>query len=294
MGVRVCGLVQGVGFRPAVWHLATTLGLTGDVRNDGAGVWIRLWGDEAACAAFCERLRAESPPLARIETLTHQALARGERPEEPGFLILASQAGLVRTGVVPDAATCPACQAEIFNPNGRRYRYPFTNCTHCGPRLSIVRGIPYDRIHTSMAAFALCPACAKEYKNPADRRFHAQPIACPRCGPQVWLVDRSGLVVTPGDRDAITLASDWLAQGQILALKGIGGFHLACDAGHAETVAELRRRKRRFEKPFALMARDLAVVRCYVQVTAYDAAALQGRAAPILLLDRLDPPNGPA
>jgi hydrogenase maturation protein HypF len=286
--IRVRGLVQGVGFRPTVWRLATALGLAGEVRNDGEGVLVRLWGEQDRRDAFCRRLVAECPPLARIATLERAALADAA-PQE-GFRIVASAQGEVRTGIVPDAATCAACRAEVADPTDRRYRYPFTNCTHCGPRLSIVRAIPYDRAHTSMARFTMCPACAREYDDPADRRFHAQPNACPVCGPTCWLEDAQGARLDPaaaGALDAIDLASRRLAQGAIVAVKGIGGFHLACDATDEAAVARLRERKRRYRKPFALMARDLAVVRAHCRVGEDEAALLAAPAAPVVLLDAL-------
>ena len=297
--IRVRGLVQGVGFRPTVWRLARDLGLIGDVRNDGEGVLIRVWapapGGADLIERLCTRLRAQCPPLARIDAI--ERLALDLPPPEPAqFSILASAATGVRTGVVADAATCAACAAEVLDPADRRYRYPFTNCTHCGPRLSIVCAIPYDRANTSMAVFTLCPACAAEYREPADRRFHAQPNACPVCGPRVWLADGQGRELDSADLasgDAIAAASRLLAQGRILALKGIGGFHLACDAADAAAVAELRRRKRRFAKPFALMARDLNVIRRYCRVDEAQAALLGSPAAPVVLLDRLPgPPAG--
>jgi hydrogenase maturation protein HypF len=299
--IRVRGLVQGVGFRPKVWRLARDLGLSGDVRNDGEGVLIRLWvpgglnpGRAPVQGAdlidtFCARLHAECPPLARIESIERTPLDLPP-PDQGDFVILASDATGVHTGVVADAATCPDCAREVLDPADRRYRYPFTNCTHCGPRLSIVRAIPYDRANTSMAVFPLCPACAAEYRDPADRRFHAQPNACPVCGPRLWLADGEGRELDPADLgggDAIAAASRLLAQGRILAVKGIGGFHLACDASNGTAVAELRRRKRRFEKPFALMARDLEVIRRYCPVGEDEAALLASPAAPVVLLDRL-------
>ncbi len=209
--------------------------------------------------------------------------------ETEGFHIRASVAGRIETGVVADAATCAACAAEIADPADRRYRYPFANCTHCGPRLSIVRAIPYDRANTSMAAFPLCPDCRREYEDPADRRFHAQPIACPVCGPRAWLEDVQGQEIAPASLDAVdavAAASRLLAQGQILAIKGIGGFHLACDATNAQAVAALRQRKGRYRKPFALMARDLEVIRRYAWLTEVEASALQSPAAPVMLLDK--------
>ncbi len=295
--IRVRGLVQGVGFRPTVWRLARDCGLTGDVRNDGEGVLIRVWSPDAPAAIddLCHRLRQECPPLARIDTIERSRL--DTPPETAGFLIVESAATRVRTGIVPDAATCESCAREIADPTDRRFRYPFTNCTHCGPRLSIVRAIPYDRANTSMSVFRQCPECAREYADPADRRFHAQPNACPVCGPRVWLADPAGRELDPaqaGARDAVDLADRLIGEGRILAVKGIGGFHLACDAANPETVAELRRRKRRFAKPFALMARDLEVIRRYCRVSQTEADLLAGPAAPVVLLERLGPAGGGA
>jgi hydrogenase maturation protein HypF len=284
--LRVRGQVQGVGFRPTVWRIARELGLDGDVRNDGEGVLIRLFAPAPRVDDFCRRLRVECPPLARIDALERAPIEA--RPRRAGFHIVESAATEVRTGVVPDAATCPACRAEIADPADRRYRYPFTNCTHCGPRLTIVRAIPYDRANTSMSVFPMCEACAAEYADPADRRFHAQPNACPACGPRLWLEDAQRRVWDPaalGARDAVEAAARLLAQGRIVALKGIGGFHLACDAANGAAVDELRRRKRRFHKPFALMAGDLDRLRNYAQVGDAEACLLESPAAPIVLLD---------
>lgn len=292
--IRVRGLVQGVGFRPAVWRLACVCGLVGEVLNDGEGVLIRARASPEQLDTFCARLPLESPPLARIASIRRERLEEAALRDCCDFRIIASASGAVSTGVAPDAALCDACAAELADPANRRYRYPFINCTHCGPRLSIVRAIPYDRATTSMAEFVLCPACAREYADPADRRFHAQPNACPVCGPQLWMTDASGARLDPeraGARDALELASRWLAEGRILAIKGIGGFHLACDAASEVAVTELRRRKRRAAKPLALMARDLEVVRRWCQCAAQDAEQLASAAAPILLLDwRSDAP----
>ncbi|MFZ1537490.1 MAG: Sua5/YciO/YrdC/YwlC family protein, partial [Chromatiaceae bacterium] len=304
--IRVRGLVQGVGFRPTVWRLARELGIAGDVRNDGEGVLIRAQAGQPELEMFCRRLVAECPALARIDALELAPLTEPLAGE--GFYILASDTGPIATGVVADAATCAACASEIADPADRRYRYPFANCTHCGPRLSIVRAIPYDRANTSMAAFPLCPDCRREYEDPADRRFHAQPIACPICGPRVWLEGTERLVeqerrhlssaevkgssplmrldpATFGAQDAVAAASRLLAQGKILAIKGIGGFHLACDAGNARAVATLRQRKGRYRKPFALMARDLVVIRRYARLDEVEARLLASPVAPVVLLE---------
>ena len=282
--IRVRGLVQGVGFRPSVWRLARELGLRGDVRNDGEGVLIQVQGEPVLLEAFCRRLWDQCPPLARIDAVEREPLT-GPLSSSDGFRILASDGGRIETGVVADAATCAA---EIADPADRRYRYPFANCTHCGPRLSIVRAIPYDRANTSMADFALCPDCRREYQDPEDRRFHAQPIACPRCGPRAWLEDREGIRLEPealGAEDAVAAASLLLAQGKILAIKGIGGFHLACDATNAGAVAGLRRRKGRYRKPFALMAFDLDVIQRFARLVEAEAQLLQSPAAPVVLLE---------
>jgi hydrogenase maturation protein HypF len=285
--IRVRGLVQGVGFRPTVWRLARECGLRGDVRNDGQGVMVRALAEADAIERFCRRLLQECPPLARIDALERTDLPASFAAVD--FTIVASEAGEVRTGVVADAATCQACLREIRDPANRRYRYPFTNCTHCGPRLSIVRGIPYDRGNTSMAVFPMCADCEREYRDPADRRFHAQPNACPVCGPRVWLQGARGRDAALAGRDAVGAASRLLAEGKILAIKGIGGFHLACDASDEEAVRRLRQRKRRYRKPFALMARDLAVIRRYCQPDDQEDRLLQSTAAPVVLLDATGP-----
>jgi hydrogenase maturation protein HypF len=283
--IRVRGLVQGVGFRPTVWRIAKRLGLTGDVMNDSEGVLIRAFGPAPALAGLELALAEEAPPLARIDTIETAPIG-GEPPAD--FRILTSRSGEVRTGAIPDAATCPECLADILDPANRRFRYPFTNCTHCGPRLSILRAIPYDRASTSMAAFAMCPDCLAEYNDPADRRFHAQPNACPVCGPRVWLEDREGARLSADPhRDAIEAAA-LILSGAIVAIKGIGGFHLACDARNEETVARLRARKHRTGKPFALMARDLSTIEDYALLSNAERALFGEPAAPIVLLDRKD------
>ena len=282
--IRVRGLVQGVGFRPNVWRLARDCGLVGDVRNDSEGVLIRAWGAQPALDRFVRLLRDEAPPLARIKSLERQML--NNIAPVGSFSIAASRKGRAHTGVTPDAATCPACICETLEPTQRRYRYPFTNCTHCGPRLSIVRGIPYDRRTTSMDAFAMCADCRAEYEDPADRRFHAQPIACARCGPRIWLETSAGSVIRPvADEDVVECARRMLLRGEIVAIKGLGGFHLACDATNAEAVARLRSRKHRYHKAFALMAPDIGVVERYCTLSPQERGLLASCMAPIVLCD---------
>ena len=276
--IRVRGLVQGVGFRPAVWRLAQQQGLAGHVRNDSHGVLIHLWGKPRQLDIFIDALRQQCPPLAQIDGIETEDFFT---PLSGEFQIVASGTASAHTCVVPDAASCPACVADTRDHHNRRYRYPFTNCTHCGPRLSIIRAIPYDRSNTSMADFPLCPDCLAEYENPANRRFHAQPNACPQCGPKAWL---EPAVEPDTETDTIEVASHLLQQGKILAIKGIGGFHLACDATHHKAVTRLRERKYRDTKPFALMARDIDSLRSYCTVSPHEEALLQSSAAPIVLL----------
>ena len=284
--IRVHGLVQGVGFRPMVWHLAHELGLTGEVFNDSAGVVIQVWGEPQQLNQFCQKLLSEQPPLARIDAIERKPNSNTAAPS--GFVISSSIVGKISTGIVADAATCSHCLQELFDPNDRRYGYPFINCTHCGPRLSIVRAIPYDRCNTSMTAFTLCSSCSAEYHNPADRRYHAQPNACALCGPTLRLetVSEQCTEILSGiDGHALRQAEALLRAGCILAVKGIGGFHLVCDASHAVAVATLRKRKRRYAKPFALMARDIDVIRNYCAVSEQEIELLRSAAAPIVLLE---------
>jgi len=253
---RVQGTVQGVGFRPYVYRLAGELGLGGFVLNDAHGVLLEVEGSAAAVAAFLSRLEPEAPPLAVLERVS----AEDREPQgEHRFAILESpRGGVADAPVTPDSATCADCLRELFDPEDRRFRYPFTNCTNCGPRFTIVRGIPYDRPYTTMADFRMCQRCQAEYDDPGDRRFHAQPNACPECGPSVSLLTPHGEPVALGaHRDAVQAAASALWDGAVLALKGIGGYHLACRADDDATVARLRARKHREDKPFALMARTL-------------------------------------
>jgi hydrogenase maturation protein HypF len=283
--VHVTGVVQGVGFRPFVYSLATRYGLTGWVRNTSGGVEARVDGAEESLSAFLASLDAEAPPLARIERIESTPLA----PDGyDAFRILesASVPGTYQP-VPPDVATCPACMAEVRDPADRRYRYPFTNCTNCGPRFTIIAGLPYDRPSTTMAGFALCPDCAAEYANPSDRRYHAQPIACPVCGPKVWLEQATGNQQGgPQGDDAIQAVRRLLASGGIVAIKGLGGFHLACDAEDERAVAELRRRKNREAKPLALMLPTLEEVERHCVVSPDERQLLASANAPIVLLRR--------
>jgi hydrogenase maturation protein HypF len=269
------------------------------VSNDAEGVCILACGTASAMAHFVEALPGQAPPLARIDAIEREVVT--ELPENADFRIVSSRGGKARTEVAADAATCPECLAEIADPAARRYRYPFTNCTHCGPRLSIIESVPYDRAATTMREFSLCAECAAEYEDPADRRFHAQPIACPACGPRVWLEDADGKELSspfkeevgrgmgetpPGFHavDAMDFACTLLERGEIVAIKGLGGFQLACDACNESAVARLRQRKQRERKPFALMARDLDVVRRYAKVSDTEAALMHSPAAPIVIL----------
>lgn len=303
--LHINGIVQGVGFRPTVWRLATELQLTGQVRNSSAGVIIDLWGEKTRHDHFLQRLQQEKPLLARIDRIERTPLQFADTKylspihAEQHFIIADSEPGEVATGIAADASVCQFCLAETLDPNNRRYRYPFTNCTYCGPRLSIVTGIPYDRHHTTMQPFTLCESCNKEYTNPADRRYHAQPIACPACGPKIWLQASSMHVQAEGSEtllpslesnaqtDVISQATGLLHQGYILAIKGIGGFHLVCDASRSETLKKLRLRKQRPAKPFAVMAENIAMVRQYCRVSEQEAELLQSPQAPIVLLSRL-------
>ncbi|HTN47987.1 MAG TPA: carbamoyltransferase HypF [Burkholderiaceae bacterium] len=280
--LRVRGQVQGVGFRPFVYRLAHDLALSGQVLNDGAGVEIEIQGPDARLDEFRVRLERDAPRLARIDAV--ESRAGSLRVAEPGFVIAASAGGPVTTGVTPDAAPCPECTAEMFDPANRRWRYAFTNCTHCGPRYTITAALPYDRPNTSMARFTQCPACQHEYDDPTDRRFHAQPNACPVCGPQLALLSADGDAIATGDPIAATLA--WLRAGRIVAIKGVGGFQLACDARNAAAVARLRARKAREEKPFAVMLANTASCAGLAEPNEDERALLESAERPIVLIDQ--------
>lgn len=281
--IHVVGVVQGVGFRPFVYRLAVARGLAGSVANDGSGLHIEVEGTAANIYRFVRALRRDAPPLARIDALTEESLEPANRTD---FCIVASAAhGGIPALVPPDTATCDACLREMRDPNDRRYRYPFINCTDCGPRFTIATAVPYDRERTTMAAFPMCAACRGEYEDPASRRFHSEAIACAACGPRLTLV--AGGSEMSGD-EAITAAARLLSEGSIVAIKGVGGFHLAADAANEEAVARLRARKDRPHRPLALMARDLATVERIAVVDDAARALLTSREAPIVLLPKRD------
>lgn len=279
--IKVTGVVQGVGFRPFVFRLAERYGLAGWVRNTSSGVEIRAEGTAADLKLFADAIRDEAPPLAQIESLSAQFV--DEVASCQSFEILGSQHEANAYQLIsPDIATCPDCLRELFDPRDRRYRYPFTNCTNCGPRFTIIRGIPYDRPATTMSGFRMCPDCQREYDDPRDRRFHAQPNACPVCGPRLTLLGPSGQLLATEDA-AVREVVRRLAAGQIVAIKGLGGYQLACDANNAETVASLRERKGRPHKAFAVMARDLSMAESLCVLTDAERALLQRTSAPIVL-----------
>jgi hydrogenase maturation protein HypF len=277
----VRGVVQGVGFRPFVWNLATRLRLSGWVCNTSGAVVIEVEGRPAALQSFATALRADAPRLARIDSVETSPL---EVVGDAGFRIVESRAveGEYQP-IAPDAATCPDCVSDVMTPGNRRFAYPFTNCTNCGPRFTIIEDIPYDRPLTTMRHFAMCDACRREYEDPSDRRFHAQPNACPACGPRLWCAGADG---AERAGDPIALAAGSIASGEIVALKGLGGFQLCCDAANGVAVERLRHRKHRPEKPFAIMCADLATVRELCVVSDVEAALLEGSTRPIVLLTR--------
>ncbi|MCI5126189.1 MAG: carbamoyltransferase HypF [Candidatus Electrothrix sp. AR5] len=313
MFIRVQGLVQGVGFRPFVYGLATRLHLCGWVRNTSAEVEILLQGPASVIENFQDCLKKEAPPLARIDAISTEPDTSSEqdtdqyKDQHTAFTILpsAEQPGKrqpIITPITPDAALCSDCEQELLDPSDRRYLYPFISCTNCGPRFTIIQDLPIDRTNTVMANFPLCPACQTEYDNPLDRRFHAQASACPVCGPRLALHDAGyrrgeslcspsfiGQARGPAPTELLPLltARRLLREGKILAIKGLGGFHLACDAGNPAAIAELRRRKNRPDKPFALMAADFEQIRKICQMSEAEEKLLQGSEKPILLLKKI-------
>jgi len=280
--IEIRGVVQGVGFRPWVCRLARRQGIAGRVRNDPQGVTIEAFGSAEALGAFLRRLETSAPPAARIRDLKARPI-----PLEPddGFVIVASAAsGERRVSIPPDLATCPDCLNEVFDAANRRHRYAFTNCTSCGPRFSIARDVPYDRAATTMVGFTMCPACRGEYETPSDRRFHAQPNACAACGPRLTALSASGEPLAAGD--PVVAAGEALRDGLIVAIKGIGGFHLACDASSPPAVRRLRERKRRDEKPLAVMVRGLDEAHRLAELTDPERRLLDSPERPIVLVPR--------
>ncbi|MFN2556447.1 MAG: carbamoyltransferase HypF, partial [Nitriliruptorales bacterium] len=285
--IRVTGTVQGVGFRPFVYRLAVELGLVGSVANDHAGVIVEAEGAPLRLDELCRRLAAETPPLAHVASLTSQPLP--PTGMETSFEIVTSvEGGAPDVPVSVDVAPCVDCLAELADPQDRRFAYPFINCTNCGPRYTIVRRVPYDRPFTTMATFRMCAACQAEYDDPLDRRFHAQPNACPACGPRLVLSAPSGQVFEEGAR-ALDDAATRLVAGEILAVKGLGGYHLATDATNATAVKELRRRKARDDKPFAVMVADLLAARGLCLLAGEAEEALTSPRRPIVLAPRRTP-----
>jgi hydrogenase maturation protein HypF len=283
--VHITGIVQGVGFRPFVYSLAARFDLKGWVRNTSAGVDIEVDGEQDILDAFVKALQDEAPSLSHIDELTASfGPANGFR----SFDILHSEAiASAFQPISPDVSICDDCLRELFDPSDRRYLYPFINCTNCGPRFTIIQDIPYDRPKTTMAPFPMCPDCEREYTDPSNRRFHAQPVACPVCGPKVWL-EFTYAIPQLSDNDAIIRTRTLLADGKIVAIKGLGGFHLACDATNAEAVSELRRRKLRVDKPFALMMPNLGTIEQHCYVSEAESKLLRSAARPIVLLKRRD------
>jgi hydrogenase maturation protein HypF len=278
------GAVQGVGFRPFVFRLATELGLNGWVINSAQGVFIEVEGPDEALHQFLVRVERDKPAIAYIQSIESYFL---DPVGFTNFEIRQSTGGEKTALILPDLATCPDCLRDIRDPGNRRYRYPFTNCTNCGPRYTIIQALPYDRPNTTMKAFVMCQECEREYHDPADRRFHAQPNACPACGPQLELWNESGAVLASRD-EALRAAADAIRRGEIIAAKGLGGFHLLVDARNKDAVARLRRRKRREEKPLALMFPSFDSVLAYCEASAVEQRLLRSPESPIVLLRRRD------
>lgn len=278
--IHISGIVQGVGFRPYVYKLATNAGLKGWVCNSAKGVEIEITGTKQVIENFINTIKDSPPPLSSIDNFYVNQVPY---KDFPSFLIRESIDNDAEfLPVSPDISICPDCKRELFNPTDRRYHYPFINCTNCGPRFSITRKIPYDRPNTTMDQFALCPECLQEYQNPADRRFHAQPVACKTCGPHIWFEENGSIL--DEDESALQLARSYIKNGKILALKGLGGFHLVCDATNIEAVQRLRSRKHRTDKPFALMAFDEKVISEYCELTENSSKLINSPQAPIMLL----------
>jgi len=280
----VTGVVQGVGFRPFVHRIASELGLAGFVGNDSGAVFLEVQGARVRVDEFGRRLRAEAPPLACVNTVSVDDIPVDSMHGHEFRIVASKTSTAATTPIPPDVAVCEDCVAELFDPQDRRFRHPFLTCTNCGPRFTIIRTLPYDRPATTMSTFAMCDRCAAEYHDPADRRFHAQPIACPDCGPSLWFSSQAGRVT--GSDAALAATQRSLAAGAVVAIKGIGGYHLACVADDETAVGALRARKARGGKPFAMLVRDLVVARRYANIDDAEAAVLSSPARPIVLLRR--------
>ncbi|MCJ7809714.1 MAG: acylphosphatase, partial [Desulfobulbaceae bacterium] len=276
------GIVQGVGFRPFIYQLAGRYHLTGYVSNTSAGVDLEVEGPLEQIQAFQQAIPSESPPLAHISAVTWEEIS----PErDKHFSIITSKAGSERTALIsPDVCICSQCFTEMMDPLDRRYRYPFINCTNCGPRYTIIEDVPYDRAVTTMKSFSMCSVCSEEYSNPNSRRFHAQPNACWDCGPVTALHKNSGESISCDD--PVRKATELLTKGHILAIKGLGGFHLAVDAANHKAVVRLRKRKHREEKPLAIMVKDLETALKIAHVNRSEAVLLTSRQRPIVLLKK--------
>ncbi|MFH1679047.1 MAG: Sua5/YciO/YrdC/YwlC family protein, partial [Candidatus Eisenbacteria bacterium] len=282
--IVIRGAVQGVGFRPFVFRLATSLGLAGSVKNSSSGVLIEAEGEEARIGELLLRLEREKPPLAFIQSLESRLLDPAGLLA-PFAILPSDETGEKSAFVLPDVATCPDCLSEVFDPSDRRHLYPFTNCTNCGPRFTIIEALPYDRSRTTMRRFPMCAPCREEYENPRDRRFHAEPVACPACGPRLALWDPRGAVLS-SEHEALLAAAASIRGGLVVALKGLGGFHLVVDARNEEAVRRLRERKRREEKPLALMVPTIESAREACAVSDLEERLLRSPESPIVLLRR--------
>ena len=284
--IQISGTVQGVGFRPFLSREAAGLQIRGWARNTSGGVEAEAEGAPEALDAFLNRIRTSPPPLARVESVSAAVLEPKGEALAPGFHILESRFSQAFTPAAPDTALCADCRQELSDPSDRRFRYPFINCTNCGPRYTIIRALPYDRQRTSMAEFPMCPRCRQEYEDIRSRRYHAQPDCCPDCGPRYWYADSAG---TPAEGDPFRLAQQALTEGKILAVKGVGGFHLACRADDESAVSRLRLRKRRPARPLALMCRSLDEARRIADLSDAEARMLESPEAPIVLVSKKDP-----
>jgi hydrogenase maturation protein HypF len=284
LSIKIKGIVQGVGFRPFIYDLATRRHLNGFVLNSTSGVVIEIEGTKQHVDSFVSAIKREAPPLSRIESIRIRKLpSKGYQ----GFTIEQSAVLNGKSALIsPDISICDKCLQELFDPADRRFGYPFINCTNCGPRFTIIKDVPYDRDKTTMHEFKMCPLCQEEYEDPTNRRFHAQPNACPTCGPQVELVESSELRVVSQRQDAVNETIRLLKRGKIIAIKGLGGFHLACDARNEEAVTTLRTRKYREDKPFAVMTRDIEAIKSFCHVTEMEEKLLLSRRRPIVLLEK--------